>query len=42
MCVLVSYVALSETSIILKKILRNVIGSVHRSSCKVPIILVRF
>ena len=42
MCVLNSLQLLSETFLILRRIQKDIIIKVHRFSCKVPIILVRF
>ena len=38
----VSLQLLSETFLILRRILRDITINVHRSSCKVPVSLVRF
>jgi hypothetical protein len=42
MCVWISSTFLSETFLILRRIQRGIIIHVHRSSCKVPVILVGF
>ena len=42
MCVLIFYTNLSETLHILRRTKRDTITNVHRSSCKVPVILARF
>ena len=42
MCVLISSTTLYETFLILRIIERDMIKNVHRSSCKVPVNLVRF
>ena len=42
MCVLIFSTIMSETFLILGRNERDMIKSVHRSSCKVPVILVRF
>ena len=41
-CVLILSTTLSETFLILRRIQRDIIVNVLRSSCKVPVILVRF
>jgi len=41
MCVLIFYTDLSETFLILIKPERDIILNIHRSSCKVLVILVR-
>jgi hypothetical protein len=42
MCVLIFSTNLSETLLTLRRTEREMIKNVHRSSCKVPVILVRF
>jgi len=42
MCVLVLCTTLSEIHLILRGAKRDIITSIHRSSCKVPIIPLRF
>jgi hypothetical protein len=42
MCVLIFSTVLCETFLNLRRVQRDVIVNVHRSSCKVPVILVRF
>jgi len=42
MCVLILSTVVSETVLILRRIDRDTIISVYRSSCKVHVILVRF
>jgi len=42
MCLLTSLQHLSENFVILRRTERDAIISIHRSSCKVPVILVRF
>ena len=42
MCVLIVSTNLSETFLILRRSRRHVIITVHRSSCRVPVIFVRF
>jgi hypothetical protein len=42
MCLLTSLQHLSENFVILRRTERDTIISIHRSSCKVPVILVRF
>jgi len=41
-CVLILSVNLSEKFCVLRRIQRDVITNIHRSACKVPVILVRF
>jgi hypothetical protein len=42
MCVLIFSTNLSETFLILRRIQRDIIINVHKPSCEMPIILVRF
>jgi len=42
MCVLILSTVLSETFLILSRFERDMITTVYRSSCKVPVILVTF
>jgi hypothetical protein len=42
LCVLISLQLLSETFLIIRRIQQDIIINVHRSSCKVPVIFVRF
>ena len=42
MCVLIFSTTLSSTFLILRKIGRDMVTNVHMSSCKVPVIHVRF
>jgi hypothetical protein len=41
-CVLISLQFLSQTFLIVRRIQRDIIINVQKSSCKVPVILVRF
>jgi hypothetical protein len=42
MCALIFATTLSETLLILRSIQRDIIINVHKYSCKVPVIFVRF
>ena len=42
MCVLIFSTTLSETFLNLRRVQRDMITNVHRSSCKVPVIIVGF
>jgi len=42
MCLLISVQIVSETFLILRRTQQDTIANEHRSSCNVPIILVRF
>ena len=42
MCVLIFYTNLFETFLILRRMHEGVIINVHRTSCKIPVLLVRF
>jgi hypothetical protein len=42
MCVLIFSTTLSETFLILRRFQRDIVIYVHRSSCKIPVILIRF
>jgi len=42
MCVLISLKILPKTFLILRRIKRDIIISIHRASCKIPTLLVRF
>jgi len=42
MCVLIFFTNLSEIFLILRRTERDMIKNIYRSSCKVPVIVVRF